>query len=145
MDTEKQTGGCLCGAVRYTLADVPLTGGHCYCESCRRTGGSDHRTHATVPDAAVSLQGDMTYFDRPAESGSTITLGFCPTCGSPILSRNSAFPGMTFLSVSSLDDPEAFAPAMVVYTKREPFWAVRDKTLPSFEAMPPPEDMRKVV
>jgi len=145
MDAEKQMGGCLCGAVRYTLTETSLSGGHCYCEACRRSGGSDHRSHATLPDGAISIQGALTYYERTADSGSKIRMGFCPRCGSPILSHNSSIPGMTFLSVSSLDDPEIFTPAMVVFTKREPFWAVRDKDLPSFEAMPPSEAMRKAV
>jgi hypothetical protein len=34
------TGGCLCGALRYTLSGLPLHAGLCYCTDCQRIGGS---------------------------------------------------------------------------------------------------------
>lgn len=140
------TGGCLCGAVRYRIEEgTELSGGHCYCEDCRRTGGTDHRTHSAVARDAIRFEGEVKFYDRTADSGNNVSRGFCPTCGSPVYANNSGFPDNVFISVSSLDDPEAFSPAMVVYTKREPVWAERDEALPSFEAMPPMEALKEVV
>ena len=49
-------------------------------------------------------------------------------------------PGMVFVRASSLDDPEAFKPQMVVYTDRAASWDHMDLDLPRFAAMPVLED-----
>jgi hypothetical protein len=49
-------------------------------------------------------------------------------------------PGMVFVRASSLDDPEAFKPQMVVYTDRAASWDHMDASLPRFAAMPAFED-----
>ena len=43
---------------------------------------------------------------------------------------------MTFLRVSSLDDPGAVTPQMTVYASRAPAWAPLDRTKPVFDTMP---------
>ena len=35
-----KTGGCMCGAVRYTVSGEPIWVGHCHCESCRAHTGA---------------------------------------------------------------------------------------------------------
>lgn len=131
------SGGCLCGTVRYECAAAPAVAGHCYCIDCRKTSGTGHCSHLGVPEAEVKLTGELKFFDAPADSGNMVSRGFCPICGSAILSRNSGMPGMAFVRASSLDDPDVFRPQMSVYTRSAPVWDYVDKALPSFEAMPP--------
>jgi hypothetical protein len=52
---------------------------------------------------------------------------------------------MVFVRASSLDDPQAFRPQMVVYTDRAASWHHMDPSLPRFAAMPTREDMPKEV
>jgi hypothetical protein len=129
-------GGCLCGAVRYEATAAPAMVGDCYCVDCRKSSGTAHCTHAVVPDAAFALSGDIKSYDRPADSGNIVSRGFCPNCGSAIFSRNAAMPGMLFIRVSSLDDPDAVEPQMAVYASRAPRWARMDKGKPIFAMMP---------
>lgn len=135
------SGGCLCGAVRYESTSEPTVTGHCYCVDCRKTSGSGHCSHVGLPDAALRVTGEVKFYDAPADSGNTVSRGFCPTCGSAIYSTNSGMPGMAFVRASSLDDPEVFQPQMVVYAGRAPSWDHIDPALPSFEGMPPQRDM----
>ena len=134
--TQALEGGCLCSSVRYSANAQPMMVGHCYCVDCRKSSGTSHCTHAVVPDASFSMSGEIKYYERPADSGKLVTRGFCPACGSAILSRNSGMPGMTFIRVSSLDDPEAVEPQMTVYAARAPSWAVLDRARPVFDIMP---------
>lgn len=134
--SEVLEGGCLCGAVRYRATTGPMLVGNCYCTDCRKSSGTTHCTHAVVPDAAFTATGEIKLHASSADSGSIVSRGFCPECGSAILSKNDSMPGMTFLRVSSLDDPDAVEPQMTVYASRAPAWAVLDRGKPVFDEIP---------
>ena len=134
------TGGCLCGDVQYEGRE-PQGGGHCFCVDCRRSSGTSHCSHMMVAESALSVQGELRFFNGPADSGNNVSRGFCPRCGSAVLSKNSAMPGMSFIRASSLDDPSVFTPQMSVYVSRAAVWSQPDPALPSFPEMPPPPDM----
>src|SRR5262249_18704185 len=40
------TGGCSCGAVRYSAAGAPKWASHCHCRDCRRAAGAPYVTYA---------------------------------------------------------------------------------------------------
>ncbi len=130
------TGGCLCGAVRYQSTADPQVVAHCHCVDCRKSSGTGHCTHLVIPEDAFTVSGEVKFYDRPADSGNMVSRGFCPTCGSPIYSKNSGMPGMVFPRASGLDDPDVITPQMVVYTSRAPAWDNIDPALPSFPEMP---------
>ncbi|MEE2692346.1 MAG: GFA family protein [Pseudomonadota bacterium] len=134
--SEGFAGGCLCGKVRYECAGAPQLSAHCHCVDCRKTSGTGHATHSVVPQNALRVQGALKAYDHPADSGNIVTRNFCPDCGSPIYSTNSAMPGMAFIRASSLDDPEVAKPAMAVYASRAASWDKVDASLPSFPLMP---------
>jgi hypothetical protein len=131
------SGGCLCGRVRYEGDGDPVASGHCHCIDCRKSSGTGHCSHMAVPRAGFHVTGELTFYDAPADSGNTVSRGFCPTCGTPIYSTNSGMPGMAFIRASSLDDPEIFRPQLVVYAKRAPSWDPPVAGLPAFPGMPP--------
>jgi hypothetical protein len=133
-------GGCLCGKVRYECEEE-AGGGHCHCIDCRKSSGTGHCSHMIVPEAAFKITGDVRFFQKPSDSGNMISRGFCSDCGSPIYSKNSGVSGMVFVRASSLDDPQAFRPQMVVYTNRAASWDHMDPSLPRFAAMPSREEM----
>jgi len=131
------SGGCLCGAVRYECAEES-GGGHCHCNDCRRSSGTGHCSHMIVPESGFAVNGEIRFFDKPADSGNMVSRGFCPTCGAALYSTNAGMPGVVFVRASSLDDPEHFRPQMTVYTDRAASWDHMDASLPSFAAMPSP-------
>lgn len=131
------SGGCLCGAVRYTCDGAPMMAGHCHCEDCRRSSGTGHASHLAIAEDTVVLTGAVTRYARPADSGNLVVRAFCPTCGAPVFSTNPALPGMIFLRASSLDDLEVFQPQMHVFAKRAASWDAPSRDLPVFETMPP--------
>lgn len=131
------TGGCLCGAVRYECSSEPQITVHCHCEDCRRSSGTGHCTHLAIPEAAFSISGAVTFFERAADSGNKVSRGFCPSCGAPLYSTNSGMPGMIAIRASSLDDLETVKPQMVVYASRAASWEHIDPELTAFPEMPP--------
>ena len=94
-----------------------------------------------VAEACFSSDGELRFYEAPADSGNIVSRGFCPNCGSPIVSRNSGMPGVVYVRASSLDQTEVFEPAVTVYTSRAPAWDQPQDSLPGFPEMPPPSDM----
>jgi len=131
-------GSCLCGGVRYQ-GSAPQFAGHCYCVDCRKTSGTAHGSHMAVAEENFHFDGELRFFEHPADSGNDVSRAFCPVCGSAVLSRNSGMPGLVFVRASSLDTPDVFQPMMSVYTSRAPNWANIDDSLPAFAEMPPVE------
>ncbi|MBL4805951.1 MAG: GFA family protein [Rhodobacteraceae bacterium] len=73
----KYSGGCLCGAVTYTVSGLLRPVINCHCQQCRKTSG--HFVAATsAPRDSVNIVGHVTWF----RSSDTARRGFCATCGS---------------------------------------------------------------
>jgi hypothetical protein len=131
------TGGCLCGAVRYTISGAPAMAGHCHCLDCRKSSGAGHVTLAMFDAGAYAIEGKVAKYTSPSDSGSSITRSFCPTCGSRLFGQTSGFPDMLAVNVGTLDDPEAIQPQFRVFAKRHLSWDAMDPALPAFFEMPP--------
>src|SRR4051794_1110903 len=133
----KYSGGCLCGQIRYETDADPIVSIQCQCRNCQKRSGGGHSSFIGFPKPAVKVTGPVKYHSVKADSGNMSSLGFCPECGSLVVSGSSGFPDMLGVMVGSLDDPGAFAPQMVVYTSRGHEWDQVDPALPKFPAMPP--------
>lgn len=140
--TAKLNGGCACGKVRYSCAEKPLVQMICHCRDCQRSSGSAYAAAVIVPSDRLTLMGSHPHFyETTAASGNPKQAGFCDACGSPVLTRLPRAPMVTFLTVSSLDEPSNFSPGIEVWVSRaQPWQSLRPETLkfdenPSREAM----------
>ena len=80
----KQTGGCLCGGVRYVV-NGPLRGViACHCSQCRRTSGH-YAAMTNAPSEHLELKSSHTLVWY--QSSATAERGFCSTCGSNLFWR----------------------------------------------------------
>lgn len=129
-------GGCACGAIRYEIAAEPIMAGHCQCRGCQRATGGGHASGIAFPKAAMKVTGRPKFHDVKADSGNTVSRGFCPSCGSFVMARNSGMPDMATIAAGSLDDPSVFKPRMVVFTRSAQPWDRMDPELPKFAKMP---------
>lgn len=92
-------GGCLCGAVRYTLHEPAEGVVACHCSQCRRWSG---HVWAGLEAGRVDIEGPVTWY----RSSETAERGFCPACGSSLFWRSDAT-GDTEISAGTLDPPTA--------------------------------------
>jgi hypothetical protein len=134
--TTPQTGGCLCGAIRYEITAAPAMQAVCHCSHCQKQAGSAFSTIVGVPDPGVRLtQGTLKSYIDHGESGKAVERQFCGTCGSPLFSIVEAAPGMTFVKAGTLDDPSGFTPSAHFWTKSKQNW-VDTGAAPTFAANP---------
>lgn len=135
------SGGCACGAIRYQCSAEPVVTGICQCRACQKYSGAGQVFHVGVPRDALTVTGEPKFHDAPADSGNIVSRGFCPDCGSQVLSRNSAMTDLMFVRGASLDDPTWLEPGIAIYTASAQPWDHLDPALPSFPRMPPPQAM----
>jgi len=132
------TGGCLCGAVRYTIAAAPLVARTCWCRVCQYIGAGSATVNVAFPSAALAVNGELRDFRMNADSGNAMHRRFCPTCGTHVLTGSEARPHLVFVRAGTLDDPELGAPQMTIWTASAPSWACFNEQLPRVERQPPP-------
>ena len=124
------TGGCACGAIRYTCEGEPSVMLNCHCRDCQRATGSAYAAFVLFTKAAVALKGEPRYHKVIGGSGKPIERGFCQDCGSPVSVRLGAVPGIIGFHAASLDDPAMFKPAMDLFTASAHAWdLMHDYTL----------------
>jgi hypothetical protein len=136
------TGRCACGRLRYRSDEAPLAGLYCQCRDCQYDSGTGHSCHVMLAGTAFALSGPVKLYESMADSGESVVRGFCPECGSSMIYRSDTFPGVTFVTAGSLDDPAWFMPTMIVYTSSAQPWDRLDAALARFDRMPPQRPRR---
>ena len=127
------TGQCLCGAIKYAIANTPAMTGVCHCKNCQRQAGSAFSTLAGVPKAEFTLlSGEpKLYRDSDTKSGNEVERWFCGNCGSPIYSALGSQPEMLFLKTGTLDDTSSFTPQFHVWCDTKQNWVTLDEGVPT--------------
>jgi len=132
------TGGCLCGAVRFTISAPPMLARVCWCRLCQRLGAGSGTVNVVFPSDAVRVEGATSDFACLAESGSHMHRRFCGACGTPLFSAAEERPQVIIVRAGALDDPEIGRPGMTIWTSQAPGWACIDADLPQAAQQSPP-------
>ena len=135
-EQHRHGGRCLCGSVRFEAAGDPVIVAHCHCQDCQRLTGAGHSTGAMFPADCFELSGDFREYTLTSEAGNVVTRVFCPSCGSPILGRNTAMPGFVTVSLGVMDHSSGFAPSVAIFARNRKPWDTMDDAIATFEAQP---------
>jgi hypothetical protein len=130
------TGGCLCGAVRYSATGEPTLMGHCYCADCRKASGSGFIPFMGFPADQVSITGRTLEFSSPAARGGEAVRNSCPVCGGLVFGGRVGRDDSHTIYAGSLDEPDRFKPTVAIFTRGRPAWAVLPPKLKAYEALP---------
>jgi hypothetical protein len=114
---------CQCGSLTAKIEDgAEPTVVACHCLDCQKRSGSPFGAMAYFARAAVAVSGEAREYARPTDSGNTYTTGFCPTCGSTLYGKASAFPDIVGVTVGTIGDAELPPPARSVYEQSRHPW-----------------------
>jgi hypothetical protein len=132
--TVAHTGGCLCGAIRYTIAAPIAALRACHCTHCQKNTGSGASVNAVVAggDFAVT-QGTPKRFTTRADSGRTLYRYFCGDCGSPLYAHRETAPERVAVKAGTLDDPSGLKITSHIWTRSARPWSHID---PDVEQLP---------
>jgi hypothetical protein len=105
--TGTQSGGCVCGSVRYVVDGEPERVTVCHCTWCQRRTGSAFGVEVVFRAQAVAMVGEApsTYRHVSDRSGRWLDQDFCPRCGSNIGFTLEAVPGIRTIAAGTFDDP----------------------------------------
>jgi hypothetical protein len=136
--TPNYSGGCACGAIRYSTPHAPVFQNHCQCRDCQRRSGTGHGSWLTfAAQAEMVITGEASEWELAGDSGNAKIHAFCPVCGTPVFLRFAAMPELIAVPAGSLDEPARFAPQVLTYQVRALAWDAIDSSIPAFERMPP--------
>ena len=100
------SGGCQCGAVRYTIAGALGDASICHCRMCQKAFGSWGAALVNVPFASFEwTRGQPGEF----RSSAIVARGFCKDCGTPLFMREDGDTSIE-IAIGTLDNPNALAP-----------------------------------
>ena len=126
-------GGCLCGAVRYTLTRAPNYVYFCHCRDCQLESGSPFVTDMNVDRDAVQIVGELTRYARTGDSGKPIHRHFCSRCGTTLYTEFEVDPEHVSIKACSLDDPSGLTPDRHLFTIRKQPWLKLADNLTCYE------------
>ncbi|MEW5687961.1 MAG: GFA family protein [Pseudomonadota bacterium] len=109
------SGGCACGAVRFTVSGAPKRAGLCHCLTCRKAPAAAFNPFVVYEPGAVDVTGEV----RIWRSSPDYARGFCGTCGSRVYGGNA---GEIELSLGSFDAVGPIAPQYESWVSRREPW-----------------------
>jgi len=128
---------CLCGAIRYAVADEFRYAVNCHCSDCRRSTGSAFKAFAGIEHDKISLtQGEadiLIFGDKTANHDV-----HCKVCGSFLYSavRGGAFVHVT---LGTLVDAPTIRPTAHIFVGDKASWFTITDDLPQYEGHETPE------
>ena len=122
--TTPLTGGCLCGAIRYSVSVPVMALRACHCTHCQKTSGTGSSVNAVVPGSAFSItQGTPSRYVDTGDSGRTLYRHFCGDCGSPLYSQREKMPERIVVRAGSFDQLPAVKITGHIWTRSARPWS----------------------
>lgn len=128
-DEAKVSGHCLCGAVKYSTGDDPMSTVICHCEDCRRSSGAAFSVNVIVADENLTLEGETlsSWETTGTETGEKRQRKFCSRCGSQVATMLAEMEGLAVIKAGTLDDPSWVAPEMEIWCDSAHPWIGADR------------------
>jgi hypothetical protein len=130
LDGRTLGGGCLCGAVRYAVADEFVYALNCHCSDCRRSTGAAFKPLAGIERRKLSVtQGEAELLMVGEAAGHDAR---CRRCGSLLYSvvREGAF---VHVAMGTLIDAPSIRPTRHIFVGSKAPWFTITDDLPQHE------------
>ena len=133
---EPLTGGCACGAVRYTAAVLADRAYACHCSECQTRSGSAFAMLLPVPAASFQVSGETLTVPQEEANGIVATLHLCAQCLTRIYTENPLWSDLRILRAGTLDDSAAASPAFHIWVSSKQTWFTLPLGVPQYETQP---------
>ncbi|HLX14641.1 MAG TPA: GFA family protein [Bradyrhizobium sp.] len=135
------TGGCSCGAIRYSIASFPLLLYTCNCTDCQTASGSAFALNMPVLTKDFDiLQGQPKGWRHLSPGGADVTSWFCGDCGGRIYGERAERSETVNIRAGTLDDTKWLVPAAHMFMRSAQPWVLPAANAECHEVGP--EDFR---
>jgi hypothetical protein len=104
--TDPATGGCQCGAVRFSVSGRLGRASICHCRMCQKAFAAPYGALVSAPEGLRWTRGAPAYF----RSSNRVRRGFCAACGTPLTFESDA--GPVELAIAAFDRADAITPVI---------------------------------
>jgi hypothetical protein len=145
--TASLTGGCQCGAVRYTASQtVKFRGYACHCTQCQSQTGSAFALQLWLLADDLKVEGDLIEGQFVKPDGNVVSMFACPHCFSRIYGVNNSRPQFLVLRAGTLDDSASFTPDFHLWTRsKQPWVAIPEGALALETQADSPEEWTRLL
>ncbi|WP_299981706.1 GFA family protein [uncultured Pseudoteredinibacter sp.] len=134
MTMKKLQGSCLCGQVRFTVAEPFLYAGYCHCTMCRKASAAVGTAVAAVSPKQFQITagaGGLKSYQRSEKTHSY----FCGSCSSMVYGQKPET-GVLHIRMGLLDDEPSEQPQAHIFVASKAGWYSIQDNLPQFEQAP---------
>ncbi len=111
-------GGCLCGAVRYTIHGELRGIVNCHCSKCRRFHGHfGAYTSVAMKNLNITEDAGLKWFSSKTDETPNVNRGFCAICGSSLFWHPTDQARIS-VTAGSLDEPTGLHTIGHVWTRQ---------------------------
>jgi hypothetical protein len=136
-------GHCACGEVRYRLAGRPFAVHCCHCRDCQPETGSAFVINGLIETPRVEVTGgEPETIDTPSASGKGQRIVRCPSCKVALWSHYGGMgASAAFVRVGTLENADACAPQVHVFTRSKQPWFELPMGAPAYETFYSRDDL----
>ena len=116
------TGSCLCGGVRFELAEPPATAGYCHCTRCQKRTGSGSSAQARIDGRTFRLTAGEELVKAWRHPDGGFEKCFCSTCGAQLFSRNPDDPTQMSVRMAAFDSDPGVRPSFRTFVAYAAAW-----------------------
>ena len=132
-------GGCLCGAVRFSVTGAPIVFDLCHCPRCRAASGSAFLAELEFRAAQfqwVSGQSQIRTYEAPvSDKAPGYQRAFCTVCGAPVPIVDG---DSIRVPAGTLDDDPGVRPTRHIFVDCKAPWFEITDSLGQFGTKPEP-------
>jgi hypothetical protein len=115
------TGACLCGGVRYELAEPPSSAGYCHCTRCQRRTGTAASPQARIAPGSFRITaGDELVKTWAPPNG--FPKCFCSNCGGALWSKDPDTGEVASVRLGTLDPGHDIRPSFRTFVDYAAAW-----------------------
>ncbi len=132
------TGRCLCGAVRFEVAEAPLFASYCHCTRCQRRTGTAGSAQAHIVPGSLRILGgeDALRAYQPPDGSAKV---FCSLCGAHLWAQRPDDSVPVAVRMAAFDEDPGVRPSSRQFVAYSAAWeAIPDDGLPRYPERRPP-------
>lgn len=125
------SGGCLCGAVKFTVKDQFDSFYFCHCQQCRKFTGSSHASNLLTSPDNIQWESGYEKAIRYDHEERAFTKVFCSLCGSG-LPHESKDGRLLIVPAGSLDREPLKVPNAQIFCSEKAGWFTLGSLAPEY-------------